>query len=165
MEPDSSMPLRQHMVAALPGPETVDVAGLRTVRRDDAAMLADLMMSAYVGTIDYEGETRAQALEEVQDTLAGRRGPFDWEASRVIAQDAALASAALVITWRDEPFVCFSMTAGPVKRQGLARACLLASMNNLTSRGATRLRLLVTRANLPAVGMYRKLGFEWQDDA
>jgi ribosomal protein S18 acetylase RimI-like enzyme len=162
MELGSPLPLRQYMIKALPGPMAVDVHGLRPVRRGDAEMLADLMMDAYLGTIDYEGETRAQALDEIRDTLSGGKGPFDWESSRVIARDDSLASASLLISWHGEPFVCFSMTAARFKRHGLARACLVASMAELSRRGATALRLLVTRANLPAVAMYESLGFEWQ---
>lgn len=158
-------PARQHMVADLTGTTPVEVAGLRPLGPDDVELLADLMMSAYVGTIDYEGETRAQALAEVRDTLAGGKGPFDWQASCVVVRDDVLASATLVISWRGEPFVCFSMTSARFKRRGLARACLRRSMHELASRGQTRLRLLVTRANQPAVDLYKGLGFEWQDDA
>ena len=153
------------MVVALPGPRGPSVPGLRLVSPADADMLADLMMSAYVGTVDYEGESRVQALEEVCETLSGKKGRFDWVASRVIARDDRLASAALLIAWKSEPFLCFSMTSANYKRHGLARACLCAAMTELADRGADRLRLLVARSNLPAVRLYERLGFRWEYDA
>ena len=86
---------------ALLRPITVPViAGMRHPTRSDEAALAALMMRAYVGTIDYEGEDESDALVEVRHTLSGGKGTFLWTASHVIERDGVLASATLVIRWK-----------------------------------------------------------------
>ena len=138
------------------------IAGMRHPAQSDEAALAALMMRAYVGTIDYEGEDEADALVEVRDTLSGGKGPFLWKASHVIERDGALASATLVIRWQDQPLVTFTMTDARFKRQGLGRACMLNSMHRLHAAGESELHLFVTRANDEAVNLYRSLGFVLQ---
>ena len=138
------------------------IAGMRRPAQSDDAALAALMMRAYVGTIDYEGEDEVDALVEVRDTLSGSNGPFLWTASHVVERDGALASATLVIRWQDQPLVAFTMTDTRFKRQGLGRACMLNSMHRLHAAGEAELNLFVTLANDEAVSLYRSLGFVLQ---
>ncbi len=134
--------------------------GLRAVRPDESELLARLMLDAYAGTVDDAGnETFETALEEVGRLLRGEFGGFDAAASLVIQREGELASATLVTRERGEPFVAFSMTGPRWKRQGLARAGLLHVMHSLAIRGEQRLHLVVTAANIPAVTLYRSLGF------
>jgi ribosomal protein S18 acetylase RimI-like enzyme len=134
-------------------------AGMRCPTAADEVQLASLMYHAYLGTIDYEGEDEAAALEEVRRTFAGQYGSFLWSASRVMERDAALASAALLTRWEGKPFVAFSMTRPEFKRRGLARACLESAVNQLLLEGEQELWLAVTLANVAAMSLYRKLGF------
>jgi GNAT superfamily N-acetyltransferase len=138
------------------------VAGLRNPRPVDEDALASLMMRAYAGTIDYEGESEAEALAEVRRTLSGSLGPFLWSESNVIEREGTLACATLVIRWNGEPLVAFAMTDARFKRQGLARACMLSSMHQLRALGERRLSLFVTLANAEAVSLYRSLGFSFR---
>ncbi|MDZ7589936.1 MAG: GNAT family N-acetyltransferase [Rubrivivax sp.] len=148
---------------ALLHPITVPlIAGMRHPAQSDEAALAALMMRAYVGTIDYEGEDEADALDEVRQTLAGDKGVFLWTASHVIERDGVLACATLVIRWQDQPLVAFTMTDVRFKRQGLGRACMLHSMQRLHAAGESELHLFVTLANHEAVSLYRSLGFVLQ---
>lgn len=134
--------------------------GARRVRPvDDLQALAVLMLEAYRGTVDDEGGTMDDALDEVACLLAGDYGDFDLDASEVVERDGALAAATLITRWEDEPFVAFSMTAAAAKRRGLARTGLQRAMATLAARGETRLGLMVTTANEPAVALYRSLGF------
>jgi ribosomal protein S18 acetylase RimI-like enzyme len=55
--------------------------------------------------------------------------------------------------------VAFSMTAPAWQRRGLARAGLQRTMQRLRASGRLRVDLAVTCANLPAVALYRELGF------
>ena len=135
------------------------IAGMRHPVQSDESALAALMMRAYVGTIDYEGEDEADALVEVRHTLSGGKGPFLWSASNVIEREGVLASATLVIRWQNQPLVAFTMTDARFKRQGLGRACMLSAMHQLHAAGETELHLFVTLANSEAVGLYRSLGF------
>lgn len=135
------------------------IHGLRAPSVADATALGELMHRAYQGTIDSEGETEAQAIEEVKRTLDGAYGPIELAHSRVIERDGGLASATLITRWRDQPFVAFSMTHPRSKGQGLARACMIACMNALVNAGERELHLMVTVANHPAVALYNSLGF------
>ena len=148
---------------ALLRPITVPaIAGMRHPTQPDEAALAALMMRAYVGTIDYEGEDEADALVEVRHTLSGGKGTFLWTASHVIERDGVLASATLVIRWQEQPLVAFTMTDARFKRQGLGGACMLNSMHSLHAAGEGELHLFVTLANDEAVSLYRSLGFVLQ---
>lgn len=138
------------------------VAGLRNPHPADEEALASLMMRAYVGTVDYEGEGEAEALSEVRRTLSGDRGPFLWSESNVVPREGTLACATLVTRWNGEPLVAFAMTDARFKRQGLARACMLSSMHQLRAVGERQLSLFVTLANVEAVSLYRSLGFSFQ---
>jgi len=135
------------------------VPGLRAPVPEDAPQLATLMLNAYRGTVDYEGENEDGAIAEVQKTLRGSAGPFDWLCSRVVEREGILASAALVTRWQDRPFIAFTMTAAAFKRNGLAWACMLDAMRALAASGETEARLMVRIANTPAVALYESLGF------
>lgn len=135
-------------------------SGQRAPRRDDAAALGALMRAAYAGTVDDEGETEAQAVDEVLKTFAGDYGAYDAARSSLIERDGRPVSACLVTYWQARPFVAFSLTHPAQQRQGLARAGLQQAMHALHANGETELRLAVTLANTPAVALYRRLGFE-----
>lgn len=136
-----------------------EVEGLRAPNDADAMALGTLMFHAYQGTVDSEGETEAQATEEITRTFAGAYGPIDLLNSRVIERDGSIVSATLITRWKEQPFVAFSMTHPQWKGQGLARACMAAAMNALVASGRHELSLVVTAANEPAVRLYRRLGF------
>ena len=155
---------RQLFSAELHGVAATALPGLRQPLPSDEVALADLMYEAYLGTIDYAGEDRSQALEEVRKTFAGDYGAFHWSASRVMDRDGLIASAALLTRWRDRPFVAFSMTRPEYKRKGLARACLQSAMQQLHSEGEHELRLIVTLANTEALTLYQSVGFQPQGD-
>lgn len=150
-----------------------ELSGARMPTAGDAAGLARLMLDAYAGTIDDEGASLEDAQSEVAKLFAGEFGAFDAEASLVVerAGTGTLASATLITRNTGsmkgpiglpigvgEAFLAFSMTAPADKRQGLARAGLIAVMARLHRRGEARLHLVVTRGNVAAV-LYESLGF------
>lgn len=143
--------------AAAPRPSP---PSLRVVREQDLSSLGALMHQAYAGTVDDEGETEVQACAEIARTFAGAYGPFDGGASWVYERDGRLLSAALLTRWEQTPFVAFSFTHPNGRNQGLARACLEAAIAELARRNERELRLLVTRANAPAMALYARLGFQ-----
>ena len=121
------------------------------------------MLSAFEGTVDYEGEEQEDALAEVQSTLNGSHGPFLENFSHVVEREGRLASSVLITRWCGDPFVAFTMTGAPYKRSGLAKQGMLRAMRLLHAARESRLRLLVTVANREAVALYRSLGFEWEE--
>jgi ribosomal protein S18 acetylase RimI-like enzyme len=134
----------------------------RRVERSDAAALADLMLGAYRGTVDDEGETLEDAVGEVQGVLDGSYGPFAFDASFVVEDDDGLVGASLVAMWdwESRPLLLYLVVRPEAKRRGMGTALLLQSGEALAAAGHPELDLFVTEANEPAVNLYRKLGFE-----
>lgn len=131
----------------------------RSVQDSDRDPLAHLMLAAYRGESDDENNTLDDAREEIRKTFAGEHGEFLPETSVIIERDGVIAAATLITLFEELPFVCFTMTAPQFKRQGLARASLLASIQNLQNAQETVLRLMVTSGNTPALHLYEHLGF------
>lgn len=138
-------------------------ADLRTLVEDDASNLASLMLRAYRGTPDGEGESLETAVAEVRSTFEGRYGTMIWQASFAALAPGtpfALASAAVVTMWNETPLLAFSMTQPELTRRGLASRVIRSSARVLSALGYERLGLVVTRGNVPAERLYEKLGFE-----
>ena len=155
--------LRRYMLAALSAQPRSAITGMRCPIEADVPALARLMLTAYRGSIDDEGETEADALVEVRKTFAGEYGAFVPGCSKLVVEGREALHATLITRWEDRPFLAFSMTAPEAKRKGLARACLIAAMQDLHGQGERELRLVVTLANLPARSLYESLGFVIQE--
>ncbi len=147
------------MRAPLQAIEWNEGAGLRCPTDRDIEDLGRLMYRAYVGTIDYQGETLEDSIAEVRKTYAGEYGPFDAEHSCVAERAGQLVSATLVTHWQSRPFVAFTMTDPAFARQGLGRATLQRAMWLLHADGESELRLVVTVANEAARRLYESLAF------
>ena len=135
-------------------------AVLRSPTTADVPTLGRLMYDAYFGTVDYEGESQADACGEIERTLAGEYGPLNFAASQVCEVEGVMLSAALITNWQSAPLLAYSITHPVTQGRGLATACILAACEELRRQGRTELRLVVTVANEPAVRLYRKLGFQ-----
>ena len=72
----------------------------RSVQTADAPALAALMLDAYRGTVDDEGETAEEALAEVNAMLDGKYGPWLADASFVVELDGRLVAACVITLWR-----------------------------------------------------------------
>lgn len=131
----------------------------RPVERSDAAALGELMLAAYRGTVDDEGETLEDAVGEVEQVLAGSYGPFASDASFVVEGHDGLVGASLVAISEPRPLLLYLVVRPDAKRRGIGTALLLQSGNALLAAGHAELDLFVTEANEPAVALYRKLGF------
>jgi GNAT superfamily N-acetyltransferase len=147
--------MRTRLTAAVLRP----VHGLRPPQLSDAEALGSLMSCAYRSTIDYEGESEAEAIGEIERTFAGEHGAFSWSCSRLIERNGVPVSATLVTHWQHRPLVAFTMTHPDHKGKGLAQACMASAMQALFAAGEFELRLVVTLENSPAVALYRSLGF------
>ena len=157
-------PLPRRCLRAVLAPmPRVPISGLRAPTTADVGALARLMLAAYAGSVDDEGEDEADALVEVRKTFAGDHGAFDAGSSKLVTRADELLHASLITRWQGRPFVAFTMTAPAAQRAGLARASLIAAMQDLRDQGETELRLVVTLANLPARTLYESLGFVVED--
>ncbi len=152
---------RQKMKLALERQEPAGPWTWRQVTLEDAEPLAELMLDAYRGTVDYHDETLADARAEIHKTLNDGYGRFIPVASFLIEEDGRLVSACLVTLLDDPtiPLLAFSMTAPNHRNQGLAGFLIRHAVNRLLDAGHRELALVVTSTNEPAIHLYEKLGF------
>lgn len=135
----------------------------RSISPADAAALGRLMVEAYQGTIDYDGETVEQATEEVSGMLGGKYGAFLPSASFIVEDEGQPVSACLISLWEDAPLITVVMTRPDYKGQGLGTFLVRQSINALHAEGYKTLYLFVTVGNEDAQHIYEKLGFEVVD--
>ena len=134
----------------------------RNIREDDIPALGELMLAAYRGTIDDEGETLEDAVAEIRGTLDGQYGPLLKDCSFAVEQGDGLVAACL-ITWSDvlrAPFLAYSITHPDHQSRGLGAFLIKMSVNALAARGHRELHLVVTEGNQPAQYLYEKIGFQ-----
>ena len=132
-------------------------AAARLMRPDDSAEVADLLFDAFHGTVDDEGESRAGAFAEVERTLAGAYGEFNWWASVVVPHGRRVDGAALVVG-ADAPLLAFVATRPARQGHGLGRAMIGEAARLLAGQGYRELRLAVNPANR-ALALYTRMGF------
>jgi ribosomal protein S18 acetylase RimI-like enzyme len=131
----------------------------RRVEPRDAAAIGELMLAAYRGTVDDEGETREDAVAEVERVLDGSYGTFVSDASFAVEGGDGLLGASLVAVRESRPLLLYLVVRPDAKRSGVGTSLLLETGNALAAAGHPELDLFVTEANQPAVSLYRKLGF------
>ena len=131
----------------------------RAVRSAEAATIGELMLAAYRGTVDDEGESLEDAVAEVERVFEGAYGPFVFEASFVVDDEGDPVGASLVALWESRPLLLYLVVRPEMKRRGIGTFLLARTGNALLAAGHPELDLFVTEANQPAVSLYRKLGF------
>jgi GNAT superfamily N-acetyltransferase len=144
-------------------PKPPSYATITNLSIENAPELAALMLAAYRGEVDYDGETEEEALAEVLGTINGRSGAYFTEGSFGLWQDEKLISAVMVTFFNDAPFFAFCMTAPEHKRMGNCQLLMQQSLRVLRETGWAHVTLYVTAANKPALTLYRQMGFSEGD--
>ena len=124
--------------------------------------LAGLMLDAYRGTIDYEGETLSEAVLEVEQYFTrASRSPSLSQCSVALARGESLTAACLIEFWerRRVPFVAFVMTRSTHQRKGLAAFALQTAINRLRKAGESEVWTIITEGNLPSEILFTRAGF------
>lgn len=157
---------RRVLIRAIGIDDVMPMPGVRTLRKDDEQLLGTLLYAAYKGTVDDEGESLNDALQEAQRTLRGEYGPVMWNVSFLLVSGDTAVGASVVTMWGDDdtPFLAFSAVHPKRQREGIATHLLRLSLAGLRKIGYQRLRLMVTAANTPAVRFYEKMGFMDDED-
>ncbi|MFC2153352.1 GNAT family N-acetyltransferase [Actinomycetota bacterium] len=127
----------------------------RPLTSGDRDALAELLLDAYIGTIDYEGETISEAEAAVDDWLDDY--PL-LEHSYGAVLDGDLVSALLATTLDGAPFISIVMTSASHTGAGLGRGVTEATIQSLRDDGYQRVALYITEGNIPSELLFASCG-------
>lgn len=139
-------------------PDTSDIGSdvvIRPIVAADAEGLAELLLEAYRGTIDYEGEEIDEAREAIAEFLAD--APM-LGASMIAFVENAAASAVLVMSLDGCPFISYVISHPTHKRTGLARRVVTAACHELVGSGEVEVRFFITDGNVASEALFGTLG-------
>lgn len=136
---------------------------LRPPRREDADAVGAVMLDAFQGTIDYEGEDLAESVRAFGSYFDGKYGGPPMVGESVVAwRGDEPVGACLVGEWteKESPFIAFVFTGAKSKGAGVARLMLAVSVRRLSRAGHPQVLAVITRGNTPSEALFRSLGFE-----
>ena len=135
-------------------PPTAELS-TRRVRSTDRNMLAALMLNAYRGTIDDEGEDTDDALAAVDSYIAC----IDQDHSFVVTEDDRVVAMAFVVIVDGVYYVDPIVVAADRKRTGLGGHAVRTLLNSLASAGVTEVGATITDGNTASERLFLGLGF------
>lgn len=122
----------------------------------DHQELAELMMAAYVGTIDYDGETVEDAGDEVARWFANEA----YRSTSLVALDeGGLVSGVLNSLIDGDPLIGYVMTSAERKGRGFARALLETAVLAVFADGHDRVSAWITDGNVASERLFARAGF------
>lgn len=136
-------------------------AGARPVVDGDRDALAALMLAAYRGTIDDEGEDIDDALDAVDEYLDLIVQPHSF----VLETADGVVAMCFVVVVRGRHYVDPIAVDARVKRSGVGRALVAMVLASLAAAGVTEVGATITDGNEPSERLFASLGFrregEW----
>jgi L-amino acid N-acyltransferase YncA len=140
------------------GAVVVTMLGARTVVDTDRDALAALMLDAYRGTIDDEGETLEDAYAAVDDYF-GRI--LRDHSNVVVAADGSdrLDAMCFVVEVDGRAYVDPIAVTAARKGHGLGRGMVAMSLGSLAAAGITEVGATITDGNTPSERLFASLGF------
>ncbi len=133
----------------LPGPVIL------LVEDTDAAALAVLLLDAYRGSIDDEGEDESDARAAIDDYLT----KIERFSSVVLEEDARRVAMSFVFVGRDVRYIDPVATASHCKRRGYGSALVAESMRHLAAAAVPEVGAVVTDGNTASERLFSALGF------
>ena len=134
---------------------TPRLALIRGVRVDDRDVLASLLLDAYRGTVDDEGEGNEEARAAIDDYFAR----LVWRHSMVLDEGDSLCAISFVVIVDGRHCVDPVATASTRKGAGCGRAVVLASLQSLAADGVPEVGAVITDGNTPSERLFARLGF------
>lgn len=134
----------------------------RTAQFTDINVLAELMIDAYRGTIDYDDETVDDAVGEIRAYLAGERGGQPLlAASHLVFAGPLVVGACLVAAQqsRQDPLIAYIMTRAEWKQRGVGKQVLWTVLQALRVQGYHNVRAVITEGNIPSEQLLGQMGF------
>ncbi len=114
-----------------------------------------MILDAYRGTIDDEGEDHEAALEAVDDWLSQAEAPH----SIVLEEDGQLVAVSFVVDVDGRKYIDPVATTAVRKRQGLGRVAVSWSLRSLQQHGQTEVGAVITDGNVASERLFGDLGF------
>jgi GNAT superfamily N-acetyltransferase len=130
----------------------------RTVTAGNVDSIGLLLQLSFAGGVDDDGTTdwRRLALNTFKRGIC-------LDSSVVLYAGDTPVSAMMVVAERRARSLDLAMTHPKHRNQGLAELLIRQCLNNLRKMDIDRLSLWVTEDNLAALRLYKRLGFEQQD--
>ncbi len=129
---------------------------LRNPTIEETEALAELMLDAYLKTIDYEGENTDDALEEINGYFA--HDPL-LACSWVYASGDMILAASLMSMYKGAPLIAYIITRATWKERGLGAYVVRQSLLSLQDSGYSEVRATVTEGNTPSEKIMARFGF------
>lgn len=142
----------------------LDNVDIRQVHRKDIDLLAAAFLDAYIDTIDYEGETPKEAVNEIQHAFDGAYGKLVLKASFCLRIEKEIVSTIFVFLDEETLMIGFMTTKASYKKKGYGEVLLKYTLNKLQQLHFQQVVLYVTKGNHPAQKLYEKLGFKYIED-
>ncbi len=130
-------------------------SAVRGVDVSDREQLATVILDAYRGTVDDEGEDHEAALAAVDDWLSRLEAPH----SVVLERDGQLVAVSFVVNVAGRQYIDPVATLTGRKRQGLATAAVGCSLRSLHEAGAREVGAVITDGNTASERLFTNLGF------
>ena len=128
---------------------------VRTVGGSDREQLATLILDAYRGTVDDEGEDHEAALTAVDEWLSRLQLPH----SVVVEQDGRLIAVSFVVNVAGREYIDPVATVSSRKREGFGRAAVGCSLQSLHEVGVREVGAVITDGNTASERLFASLGF------
>jgi RimJ/RimL family protein N-acetyltransferase len=142
-------------------PPKVPGARIRADLAANPSALAQLMFSAYRGTIDYDGESLDDARAEIDQYLNNSDLRPLLICSWLFHASGLLVSACLVSWWasRRSPIIGYTITHPDWKNRGIAAELLQETLQSLSEHNYTQVRAVITEGNIPSERLFARAGF------
>lgn len=129
----------------------------RPVADDDRRQLAELLLDAYRGTIDDEGEDLDDAFEAIDHYL---EIIVRDHSIVVLGDDATIVAMSFVVIVEDMHYIDPVAVASGHRGGGLGRAAVITSLQSLATSGVDQVGATITDGNEPSERLFTGLGFE-----
>jgi L-amino acid N-acyltransferase YncA len=150
------MRTRSEYRADVTGCAAPPVAFARLVTDDDREALAALMLAAYRGTIDDEGEDLDDACDAVDDYLTRIVRPHSF----VIETHDGVIGMCFVVDVGGRHYVDPIAVDARAKRAGHGRGMVAMVLASLAEAGVTEVGATITDGNVASERVFTSLGFE-----
>lgn len=147
--------IRYEIDLAQRGTSTKGAFRTRNLTGSDRDELANLILDAYRGTIDYEGETLVEAGEAIDEWLD--ESPL-LAASFAALDGDSIVSATLATTLDGDPFIAIVMTHPDHKTKGYGTAAVEATLQALHAEGNKKVVLFITEGNSASETLFKTFG-------